>query len=440
MPKYDLDRHLFALLLGVGVLLSSVTRALLSDRGEVVSAGFALLICLCCLLAYYVHAIRSDGNTGSYAPENLYYMGLLFTLTSLTYSLIVLFVVNSGADDLEKRVYNLVGSFGIALISTIAGIVLRILLLQNIHAASRVASPSAVGYSGGIAAGGRPFGEGDGMQPAGSESSDDAGMAPLQMAHRDLVDAAFKLRQELTQTISDMNAFRRAIMQAAKETVHESGKTHSEMMQQVKNSAAKQADILAALSGEIGDKLTAAGNEVAAAAGNVKKSLDDLAAQQAEQRQKLIASGEKDAEQMAGGIRDALAKISGGGENIGAAFNAILDHLQNVARDMRETQKNLNTLSGGYDALHSAIRQTTELFSGAANEVDQVAKTISKDTKAVSGAMTETAGIAPQYTKQFAELIKVLRREAEQWQSMSQEVRTSMVQAIDALTKAIERK
>lgn len=430
MPKYDANKHLFTLLLVAGVALSWAVRAYFDGGTEMQSAIIATAICLVCLAYYCVHAYLSLGSIDSHAPENLYYMGLLFTLASLAYSLTTLFVFNDGGSDsiakddaIEERVYNLVGSFGIALASTFFGILFRILLLQKIHAPTSM--PRRPKEDGKTIIQGQPE----------SMAHDHA-----QIAHRDLTDAAFRLRRELTQTIADMGVFRDAIIQATQETVNEADKARAAMVQQVEKAASEQASMLATLAGKIGEKLAKAGDDAAAAAGNVKELLDELVKQQEKQRQDLIAMGKASAEQLAGGIREMLGKISGEGENIGAAFNSTLAHLQNVARDLQETQTGIGALASGYNALNTEIMQTTKLFSGAASEVERVAKAISADTKVLSESMAKTADIAPQYTEQFSQQIKVLRQEAEQWQSMTQEVRTTMLEAVKSLTDAIKRK
>ena len=58
--------------------------------------------------------------------DDLYYLGLLFTLVSLIYVLVWLFILNPD-EDLEHRTYTLIGNFGIGLLSTVAGILGRIL-------------------------------------------------------------------------------------------------------------------------------------------------------------------------------------------------------------------------------------------------------------------------------------------------------------------------
>ena len=77
------------------------------------------------------------------AGDNLYYLGLLFTLVSLAYVLVSLFIIGSN-DDLEQRVHMLVGNFGIALSSTVVGILGRI-VIQSIGDTPRTFAPLEVG-------------------------------------------------------------------------------------------------------------------------------------------------------------------------------------------------------------------------------------------------------------------------------------------------------
>ena len=65
--------------------------------------------------------------------DEVYYLGLLYTLTSLCAALMTLFLFDEGSRflggegklTLEQRTDELIGSFGIALLTTIAGIVIR---------------------------------------------------------------------------------------------------------------------------------------------------------------------------------------------------------------------------------------------------------------------------------------------------------------------------
>ena len=63
--------------------------------------------------------------------DEVYYLGLLYTLTSLCAALISLFLVFGGERTLEGRTNEMIGSFGIALVTTMAGIVMRVNLQRH---------------------------------------------------------------------------------------------------------------------------------------------------------------------------------------------------------------------------------------------------------------------------------------------------------------------
>ncbi len=412
-----LHKHLFETLLMVGVVLSGIVRLLLFEDSSHGSTA-AIIICLFCLVVYFIIARRD--KDGQHHPDNLYYMGLLFTLASLVYSLVTLFLLNSDEGDISERVYNLTGSFGIALISTFFGILFRILLLQK--------------RDGGIP----PLSKSGAQKQSAQQDGHAESEQQRQFAHQSLTEAAFKLRQELTQTIADMSVFRRAMGQATKETVEEADKARAAMIQQVEKAAHEQTRILSTLSATTVDKLTAAIDEIVASIENVQKPLDELVAQQTGRVRHSVVLAEQSADQLGRSIQDSSTKIISGGEKIGTAFNSVLESLQGVVRDLQSTSGDVQTLASKYDSLNAGLRQSATLFASVEGEVEQATKTLITATKAFSGSLTEAAEVTPQYTQQFEQLITALRQEAEQWQSMTQEVRMSLVQAIKKLAETVK--
>ena len=89
------------------------------------NAVIALIIILVLGLYYYRSRRRERLRL---AGDNLYYLGLLFTLGSLIMALVQLFVFETDEGDLRQRTHDLIGNFAIALSSTVAGIFGRILL------------------------------------------------------------------------------------------------------------------------------------------------------------------------------------------------------------------------------------------------------------------------------------------------------------------------
>ena len=93
--------------------------------GALVAAVLAVAIIGVAGWRYYRDNVRAEH--AQTAGDNLYYLGLLFTLVSLILALIQLFVWDRGTS-VDERAYELIGNFGVALFSTVAGILARILM------------------------------------------------------------------------------------------------------------------------------------------------------------------------------------------------------------------------------------------------------------------------------------------------------------------------
>lgn len=418
--KSDLNKHLFVVLLIVGVALSCIVRIFFEYTfGTGGTSIIAIVICLV-FLFMYAYTVWRD-NTGLHNPENLYYMGLLFTLASLVYSLVTLFWLTSNDSDIAERTYNLIGSFGIALISTFFGILFRILLLQKLDLDNTSLSNEP--------------GESGRLVPRGQDVFD----PQKQSVPVDLNDAAFKLRMELTQTIADMRVFRGAIIQATNETVQESDKARAAMIQQIEEAANEQTRILSTLSTTTVDKLTITLDGVTTSVENVQKSLDDLADKQVQRARLSIDMAEKSTRELENGMQNSLRQIDQSAAEIATTFNTMLTPLQSIMGDLQSTSDNTQNIFNQYASLNSALQQSLTFFTNIESQIAQSVNALTVSTEAFSGSLAEATKVTPQYTQQFEQLIMILRQEAEQWQSMTQEVRSSLAQAIDELTQLVKR-
>jgi uncharacterized membrane protein len=111
----------FAILGFVGIFVAKQ----MSYSGLLVAgAAVALLVAYACV-AYRLDAFKSNPDR---LGDNCYYMGFLFTLASLSAALVALqHDTDSGRGNLLE---SLIGGFGVALFSTIAGITLRVFFMQ----------------------------------------------------------------------------------------------------------------------------------------------------------------------------------------------------------------------------------------------------------------------------------------------------------------------
>ena len=107
-----------------GAALTLVIRLALPNLGGAIAAALAAVAIVWWLGSYYTaNKVKQRDRAG----DDLYYLGLLLTLISMIYALVSLFTLPD-AGDVQARVDALIGNFGIALISTVAGILGRILL------------------------------------------------------------------------------------------------------------------------------------------------------------------------------------------------------------------------------------------------------------------------------------------------------------------------
>ncbi len=180
MPKPESLKRVLPPGLWSGLLFFAVVIAgaayIVGSKLAEVRAIFVTLVPVCIMIGYAVvlgfarlFRLRDDQS-----GDNLYYMGFLFTLTSLAVSLYQ-FRTDQGAAD------QIVQNFGIAIASTIAGIALRIFFNQMRR------------------------------DPIEIERT----------ARLELADAARKVKRELESTVLEFSYFRRATQQSLAEAVEE---------------------------------------------------------------------------------------------------------------------------------------------------------------------------------------------------------------------------
>ena len=107
------------------------------------SAGTAAALAIAVVFGLGFYYVQNHIDDREQEGDNLYYLGLLFTLVSLMYALIALFLVYDIDGDLTERTYELLGNFGIALSSTVAGIISRI-AVQNYQIGDRQLDPAEI--------------------------------------------------------------------------------------------------------------------------------------------------------------------------------------------------------------------------------------------------------------------------------------------------------
>lgn len=330
----------FALLGGLGIVVAK----LVGLPAELVAIGAALI-----MVVYAVLIFRSGSGRlrSDQAGDNCYYLGLVYTLASLAFAIFTF--------DPADTATTIVQGFGIALLTTIIGLILRVFFSQ-----------------------GRPDLE---------DTEETARLA--------LSDAVSQLRTEVTQVTRTMNELSREVRQSINETREAAAKdieeftrnsvsglrevvdTANEAIRGGANDFAKRSKrygesfdrLLGALDGhsENIDKLSNAhsalsetADAIAEVSAQAKSTVDSLAAQS----ESVSATSEA----LKSGSQQSLVTI----ENLGSLVQKIDASLTRFSRETEEQLRGLKT------APAALVQEASEKMSAAVASLEASAQSITK--------------------------------------------------------------
>lgn len=329
--------HAFEWAFGIGFVL--IAAAKLIAQGQPILGGVVastLGIAIMCLYRINQSRIRPKSEQPRLGDE-VYYLGLLYTLTSLCAALVSLFLLFGGEQSLEERTDEMIGSFGIALLTTMAGIVLRMTLqrggMEGQETIIRI--PHSV-----------------------SDSSD--GGVEIEGVTVDLERYAYELRRQLQ---NSTNAFashaNQAILQA--KTIH----AHMDEMMKafhdgLEEKAKAELESLKAIYESVAEKAEEARQRTAAQQEGIQSALEKLEAQ---------------VKRMDDSIERILVGSGETAENLGAIAFQAKASTQAFAESGKTVTEGLNALAEATDAekTHHAVREQLavemgEMFNRQAEE------------------------------------------------------------------------
>ena len=320
--------HAFEWAFGIGFVLIVVAK-LIAQGQPILGGGVASALGIAIMWLYRINQsrIRPKSEQPRLGDE-VYYLGLLYTLTSLCAALVSLFLLFGGEQTLEERTDEMIGSFGIALLTTMAGIVMRMTLQR-----------------------GGTEGQATIIRIPHSASDSSGGGVEIEGVTVDLECYAYELRRQLQ---NSTNAFashaNQAILQA--KTIH----AHTdEMMQAFHDGLEKKAKA------EL-ESLKAIYESVAERA--------EEARQRTEAQQEGIQSALEGLEAQVKSMDDSIERIRVGSsetaENLGAIATQAKASTQAFAESGKTVTEGLNALAEAADAekTHHAVREQLAVEMG----------------------------------------------------------------------------
>lgn len=327
-PRVFKTEHAFEWAFGIGVTV--IFLAKLIAQGHPIIGGIVASTLGIAIMFWYRNnqrRVRSEREQPRLGDE-VYYLGLLYRLTSLCAALVSLFLLFGGEQSLEERTDEMIGSFGIALITTMAGIVLRMTLqrggMEGQETIIRI--PHSV-----------------------SDSSD--GGAEIEGVTVDLERYAYELRRQLQ---NSTNAFashaNQAILQA--KTIH----AHMDEMMKafhdgLEEKAKAELESLKAIYESVAEKAEEARQRTAAQQEGIQSALEKLEAQVKR-------------------MDDSIERIRAGSgetaENLGAIAVQAKASTQAFAESGKTVTEGLNALAEATDAekTHRAVREQLAVEMG----------------------------------------------------------------------------
>lgn len=321
------DQWGFAFFSAVGSIGIVIAKALDVRAGIVAVCAVAIMLAYAALISRFGSGrLRSDQ-----AGDNCYYLGLIYTLASLAYTIFTFDPANTAT--------TIVQGFGIALATTILGLVLRVVFNQ-----------------------GRPDLE-------EVESG----------ARRDLVDAVSRLKTELGQTVIAMNDFGIQVRQSISETQDSATKD-----------IAKFAEIAVTRLGEVADKShTVLQTETSEFASRSKRQLAAV--------DRLVASLEKHGDRIdrvtethdrlgaivheigesVSSAQQATSNLAAQSESLVASINGVRDSSELTRQTLEQLARTATDVQSSVSGFHTEVNeQLKQLRSGPGEAIAEASQSL----------------------------------------------------------------
>ena len=471
-----------ALLVGFGVGAVSILalRGLVSGlAGALIAALVAVAIIIGVGFYYHQHVSATERQA---AGDNLYYLGLLFTLLTLMLALFQLFVLDAGGT-VDERAYELIGNFSVALVSTVAGILARILLhsgLTELGPASRtgeddfamgsditgpgmrdetaalrsdlarlrsalreatdafshfnrvtaIQSEEVIAHTGGVM---RKFNEG--IVSAVSAQLDQA-TATLQGATETLRSQSDALTHHFVSVIADFNSNLTTI---AKQGMEETGVVWRTAAYEMRADGQKQIERVCEDINKLVSGTEGAWNEMQVLSGRVVSAGDDMNAHATEMRKMAqdSADARRGITQFIEQIEDSHRRLQATADAADNAARSAASSAGAIARIESSLESDLKRV--GEAALHGYQAAATELTNNAREQLETDRIEWLKNANGANAELDRHREASADSLKQAQRLSQEMSEEAKQWGKLAEHTRRALVDVIDRLAERVTK-
>ncbi len=316
-------------------------------KSVVANAWFAAMVAAGVVLALTIYYVLNDEDAPEEEGDNVYYLGLLFTLISLMFTLVELFGADTYAVRSAEKIRALLENFGIALTSTVVGIAGRV-LVQNWQ---RAGSPVAPEFAEDT--------EVPALPPAGASSRD------LESFNRHLLG---KIARDLTQGANALARFHRIVRSHASDSENYL-RNHSETLMRestaFKDTLHRNAETFAQ---ELQSQAENTLNTVGASLNAVAKQAEALLEQVQSVREDYLA----DVREINRSFHDEIRSASS------QSFDAMQQNFDTAAKQSLLLTQNVSTVHERigelYERLGSGLEHASDASAALGNSAHQAAK------------------------------------------------------------------
>ena len=465
---------------GLGAVSIVVLRSLVFGLpGASLAAFVAVAIITGVGFYYYQHVSGEDRQA---AGDNLYYLGLLFTLLALILALFQLFVLDAGGT-VDERAYELIGNFSVALLSTVAGILARIVLHSGVSehepdsGSKPIELPAERSMAGSVMQDETAAlrSDLDGLRRALREATDafshfnrvttiqseeaiahtssvmrkfNEGMVATVSAQLDQATETLRSATETLRSQSDaltrhfetiVGDFNSNLTSTARQGIEETGAVWRIAAKEMRQDGQKQIEGFSQDTGKLVSVTEGAWNEMQALSKRVVSTGNELNAHAAEfhKMAQNTAHAHRGITQFVEHIEDAQRRLHATADAADKAARRAAGSAGKIARIESSLTSDLKRVSEA--ALKEHKVATTELTNHTRKQLDTDRKEWLTNVNSTRAELERSSEATADTLKQAQRLSQQLTEEATQWGKLAEHTRRALIGAIDSLAERINK-